>query len=165
MRVHFFTVQAHFFHSSSFENPRTDNISITNSPVTFKADRFTSSSPYKEDVHVQYGGKYLLSNDITFKESGIRENDSELHYDTDLELTCSSASDITYVYENSSFCDSSVRNSSEKVSVSGDNTFVYNISSNELSTENSNLCSENTFDTDCLETSSPSRDVTAGSDF
>ena len=70
--------------------------------MTFKTDRFISSSPYKD---VQFGGKYLLStvndhygNEVTFKESSTTNNDSELQYDAHLELTCSSASDITYAF-------------------------------------------------------------------
>ena len=154
-----------FQNSSSFEN-YTDNNSITDSPVTLKVENVTSSSPYTEST-LYSGGKYLLSRNIRFKESDIRDNDSELYYDTDrdLEVTCSSASDITYLCENSSFCDNSVVNSTEKVSVSSDNTFVNNISSNEPSTETSSLTFENTFATDCLETSLLSGDVTDRYDF
>ena len=76
--------------------------------------------------------KYLLSNEVTFKESGITNYDSDLQYDTDLELSVSSASDVTYLYDNSSFCNDFGGNSSENLSVQSDNTFIYNISPNEL---------------------------------
>ena len=55
-------------------------------------------------------------------------------------------------------------NSLEQVSPLSDDTFIYNISSNELSTEISQLSIENTFDTDSPEAYSQGTDVTDGFD-
>lgn len=111
----------------------------------------------------RYSQKYLLSSAIEYIESDTRNNDIELQYDTDLDLNCSLAKDVAYVYDDwsvPSFCDSSVMNSSEKVSNLSEDTFVYNISSNELSTENYKLRLENTFESDGSEISSHYMDVT-----
>ena len=97
----------------------------------------------------------MLSSDIRYCEVNSKDTDSELYYDTDIKLTHLSSSDVSYIYNDSSvssFCDSPVLNSLETVSDPSEETFIYNISSNEHSTENTQLSLENTFDTDCLET-------------
>ena len=69
-----------------------------------------------------------------------------------------------YIYDNSSFCNDFGGNSSENLSVQSDNTFIYNISPNELNTSTENiLSSENSFVTESLETNSPRINVTNSS--
>ena len=70
---------------------------------------------------------------------------------------------MTYIYEQSlvpSVCDIFEVSSLENLSDRSDDTCVYNVSSNELSTEKSKFSLEETFDTDSLETSSHITDVT-----
>ena len=111
--------------------------------------------------------QYLLSSGINYREVDTRDNDIELQYSTNTESTLSSASDVTYIYDESlvpPVCDSFEMNSLENVSDLSDDTFVYNVSSNELGTENLNFSLEETFDTDSLETSSHIKDDTDGYD-
>ena len=99
-------------------------------------------------------------------ENENKDSDSELNYDTDLSSSHSSASDVTYVYENlvDKLCDRSRDSicSSENVSVFSDGTYVYNLRSIETSIEKMNLTSsiETSFDADSIESSSLPGDIT-----
>lgn len=137
------------FDSSSSHFEFKDFLADTNS--LFPTDNSCSSSDCydsetfsitHENVHSTpisetevYDQKYLLSSGIKYCEADTRDPDSELQYSTDTELTHTSARDVTYIYEESSVpsvCDIFEVNSLENVSDLSDDTFVYNVSSNEL---------------------------------
>ena len=71
------------FYFQAPKSPRTDNGPVTSSSVTYKHYKdISSSSPYIE--HAQSNGKKILNNVVTFMESGIINNNSEIQCNTDL---------------------------------------------------------------------------------
>ena len=128
---------------------------VEDSPTCCSPVNFSNKVTLTPQKDISNNSERFLSSSISYVDNINIDSENELSYDSVLSSSGSLASDVTYIYEDTSVpqCDSSGEStySSESISVLSDRTYIYNISSNKTSIDTLNLSKETSFDADSSE--------------